>query len=263
MTKTHTKNHGDASASFAAVKSINGTSSVVLVCEHASHFIPPEFGTLGLDSAVRQSHVAWDPGALIVAEHMATLLAATLVAGQVSRLVYDCNRPPEALDAMPARSEIFDISGNADLSDTDRQERVSRVYVPFRQSLEAAIARVVDPIIVTIHSFTPVYKGASRDVEIGILHDTDARLADAMLDLAPRYTQATVQRNEPYGPQNGVTHTLKEHALHAGHLNVMLEIRNDLIKSSGQQVDMAKLLAPWVAEACGLAGAKGVVQCKE
>lgn len=235
---------------------------MVLVCEHASDFFPAEFGTLGLDEAVRKNHVAWDPGALSVAEHMAALLDATLVAGQVSRLIYDCNRPPDAPDAMPQRSEIFEIPGNADLNEAERSKRVDAVYTPFKTSLQTAIARVSSPIIVTIHSFTPVYNGASRSVEIGVLHDTDTRLADAMLTLAPRYTQADVQRNQPYGPQNGVTHTLKEHAIKAGHLNVMLEIRNDLIQSAEQQKQMSEMLAPWVAEACVQAGAEGVVQCK-
>ncbi|MGR3635242.1 MAG: N-formylglutamate amidohydrolase [Shimia sp.] len=262
MTKSQPKDQAGPSKDFSSVETIAGCSSVVLVCEHASRFIPAEFGTLGLDDAARQSHVAWDPGALAVAERMATLLDATLVAGKVSRLIYDCNRPPHAPDAMPEHSEVFDISGNADLSTADRERRVEAIYAPFKESLQHAVAGVKAPVIVTIHSFTPVYHGARRSVEIGILHDTDGRLADAMLTLAPKYTQANTQRNQPYGPENGVTHTLKEHAIPAGHLNVMLEIRNDLIESQSQQSDIATQLAAWVAEACAVAGAEGLVQCK-
>jgi predicted N-formylglutamate amidohydrolase len=101
-----------------------------------------------------------------------------------------------------------------------------------------------------MHSFTPVYKGTQRQVEIGLLHDSDSRLADAMLELAPTQTGCVVRRNEPYGPQDGVTHTLKEHALPKTLPNVMIEVRNDLIQTEGQQRDMAILLAEWVRVAC-------------
>jgi predicted N-formylglutamate amidohydrolase len=104
-------------------------------------------------------------------------------------------------------------------------------------------------VIVTIHSFTPVYHGQHRAVEIGVLHDSDARLADAMLDIAGRHTPLNVLRNAPYGPQDGVTHTLKEHAIRSGHLNVMIEIRSDLIETQRQQTDMAAMLAGWIAAA--------------
>ncbi len=262
MTKTLQAGQRDAAAKFTSVKTVAGRSSVVLVCEHASCFMPAEFKNLGVDEVVRKSHVAWDPGALAVAEGMAAMLDGTLVAGQVSRLIYDCNRPPEAPDAMPDRSEVFDIPGNAGLSAAERDRRVAVVYRPFQTALQSAIASLQSPVVVTIHSFTPVYKGENRATEIGVLHDVDSRLADAMLDLAPHFTDANVQRNQPYGPENGVTHTLREHAVEAGHLNVMLEIRNDLIDTAPQQEAMAKLLAVWVARASSQAGAEGDVQCK-
>ena len=113
----------------------------------------------------------------------------------------------------------------------------------------------------TVHSFTPIYHGVARTVEIGILHDSDTRLADAMLEIAQAHTDANVQRNAPYGPDHGVTHTLKEHAIKGGHLNVMLEVRNDLIVTSDEQTAMADMLAGWVADACTRVQAKGVVEC--
>jgi predicted N-formylglutamate amidohydrolase len=227
----------------------DGQSCVVIVCEHASLCIPKEFGDLGLSEAERQSHIAWDPGALVVAQQLAKRLDAKLVASTVSRLVYDCNRPPSVPDAMPVRSEMIDISGNADLSLAQRESRVASYYEPFRNRLAATIAGTSNPVIVTIHSFTPVFHGQQRSVEIGVLHDTDARLADAMMQVAHAHTQMKVELNQPYGPQDGVTHTLKEHATRAGHLNVMLEIRNDLITDAAQQDAMANRLADWLSDA--------------
>jgi predicted N-formylglutamate amidohydrolase len=226
-----------------------GRSSVVVVCEHASSYIPPEFNDLGLSGDALQSHAAWDPGAMSVAKSLSLHLDATLVASDVSRLVYDCNRPPDAPDAMPARSEVFDVPGNANLTSAQRQERIAEFYDPFRVGLADAIATKTAPIVVTVHSFTPVFDGQRRAVEIGVLHDTDDRLANAMLEIAPSHLAFNVQRNAPYGPEHGVTHTLKEHAIAAGHLNVMLEVRNDLLQSQAQQDMMAEMIAQWLTAA--------------
>tara|TARA_R110002096_G_scaffold97354_3_gene216988 strand:- start:3289 stop:4068 length:780 start_codon:yes stop_codon:yes gene_type:complete len=239
----------------------NGASSVVLVCEHATHFIPTDFNNLGLLPDDRQSHVAWDPGAAVVAQTLSRTLDAVLVQGVVSRLVYDCNRPPSAPSAMPERSEIIDVPGNRDLTHIEKTARVENYYEPFRASLAAAINKQNNPIIVTIHSFTPIFHGKKRQVEIGVLHDSDTRLADALLKSAPDHTAYVIQRNEPYGPDHGVTHTLTEHAISAGHMNVMLEIRNDLIATQDQQIQMAQMIATWLADACHQINVKGVVKC--
>jgi len=223
-----------------------GSGGFVLVCEHASSHIPCELKDLGLSGDVLTSHVAWDPGALAVAEAMSGELDAPLVAQRVSRLVYDCNRPPQAASATPARSEIYAIPGNAGLSPAERERRAERYYVPFRETLAACIdarlGRPAAPVVVTIHSFTPVYFGLRRSVDIGILHDADRRLADAMLECAKSEPRSRFRRNEPYGPLDGVTHTLVEQAMPRGLMNVMIEIRNDLIGSEAEQQEMAALL---------------------
>ena len=96
--------------------------------------------------------------------------------------------------------------------------------------------------MVTIHSFTPVYNGKPRAVEVGILHDSDTRLADAMLAAAAHNPAFKVERNAPYKPEDGVTHTLAEHALPNGLLNVMVEIRNDLL----EDVEGIEAIAIWL-----------------
>ena len=246
----------------AVLHNADGNGQVLLVCEHAANRIPAALDNLGLDEATRLSHIAWDPGALAVAQEISCLLDARLVASTVSRLVYDCNRPPEAPGAMPGRSEVFDIPGNRNLSDTEKAARVATVYEPFRTLLADTIASFpAPPVLVTIHSFTPVYQGKQRDVEIGILHDSDTRLADAMLDLAPKHTELNAQRNDPYGPGDGVTHTLKLHALPNGLMNVMIEVRNDLIATAGQQKAMAKMLAGLITDAVACTEHETEAQC--
>ncbi|RPE71986.1 putative N-formylglutamate amidohydrolase [Pacificibacter maritimus] len=243
---THSTDHSP----LDFVLNATGRSSILLVCEHATPYIPLTFNGLGLSELDQKSHAAWDIGAIGLTKYLSQHLNAVAIVGAVSRLVYDCNRPPYAPDAMPERSEIIDIPGNKNLSQADRDARITTYYTPFHAAVSAQVAKTRCPIIVTIHSFTPVYHGQKRDLEIGILHDTDSRLADAMLESATHFYPGTVQRNAPYGPEDGVTHTLQTHALPAGLPNVMLEIRNDLITTDQQQKDMAQLLAQWIAQSC-------------
>jgi predicted N-formylglutamate amidohydrolase len=231
----------------------SGRGGFVLACEHASNAIPAALSNLGLTQDLLATHIAWDPGALAVAAEMARLLDSPLVASRVSRLVHDCNRPPEAPDAIAPRSEAVDIPGNAGLGERDRRERVARFYAPFRDALAACLDARADgarpPALLTIHSFTPVYAGVRRDVQLGVLHDADARLADALLATLAADSTLAVRRNEPYGPRDGVTHTLAAHALPRGLPNAMIEIRNDLIASADAQRAMAAWLSRCAAAA--------------
>ena len=221
-----------------------GSHSIFLICEHASAHIPPEFHNLGLSGEALTSHIAWDPGAIDTALALSDMLDAPLIYSTVSRLVYDCNRPPESSAAMPARSEVYQVPGNSDLTAADKRMRVETYYRPFERSIEAMLdARGANSVLVTVHSFTPVFNGRTRDVQIGILHDEDARLADAVLDVAGGYD---IRRNEPYGPADGVTHTLCRHAQARNLLNVMIEIRNDLLATPDQCQAMAAHLAGWL-----------------
>ncbi len=238
-------------SSIVDAQNMDGKSHVLLVCEHASNYIPAKYNALGLTTQEIQSHIAWDPGAMKIAGHLVEMLDAPLIAQKVSRLVYDCNRPPNSPDAMRPTSEAYSIPGNQNLTDSEKQTRIAEVYTPFRTALRQTIDQRIkagfDPIIITIHSFTPTYNGTTRDVEIGILHDSDQRIADAMLKAANG--PYDVRRNAPYGPQDGVTHTLTDQAISRGLRNVMIEIRNDLLKSADSQHEIAQWLAALIKAA--------------
>ena len=228
---------------------LQGASRALVLCEHASHVFPPYFGTLGLSEEDRLSHVAWDPGALDLARALAAHLGAPLVAGRVSRLLYDCNRPPEAASAIPERSENTDIPGNRGLGPEARAERERLIYQPFCAEVARVSAATQPLALITMHSFTPVYFGQRRDVEIGILHDEDSRLADAILAGAGPDAPYDVRRNAPYGPADGVTHSLKKHGMERGIASVMIEVRNDLLATPEGIERVSAWLNPLVARA--------------
>lgn len=240
---------GDDDDRAGAVRVINGCGKggVLLLCEHASAHIPARYGGLGLRADWRDSHAAWDPGALALAQVLSSALNAPLVAGAVSRLVYDCNRPPSSPSAMPERSEVVEVPGNVGLTPEARAERVESVYAPFVAAVEAQLGRA-PRALVTVHSFTPLWHGTPRETEIGLLHDSDARLAEAMLARAPQ--GRVVHLNRPYGPEDGVTHSLQLHG--KGLPNVMIEARNDLLTTpkdvQTMAIDLLAMLTPALAE---------------
>ncbi|MBP2548994.1 putative N-formylglutamate amidohydrolase [Neorhizobium galegae] len=241
-----------ADESPVAVEQPEARGPVLLVCEHASRRLPARVGTLGLSQDALSSHIAWDPGALAVSRLLAADLDACLIFQRFSRLVFDCNRPPGAPGAIRDVSEVFRIPGNENLSEAEKAARAEALYYPFQGRIAEEIVhrrdRGQETVLVTIHSFTPVYYGKPRAVEIGILHDEDSRLADRMLQAADGNGRFRVERNEPYGPADGVTHTLALHALPARLLNVMIEVRNDLIDTEAGQRVVAGFLTELLAK---------------
>ncbi|MFN3723431.1 MAG: N-formylglutamate amidohydrolase [Paracoccaceae bacterium] len=231
----------------ATVENRDAAGAVVLVCEHASNAFPAPWGDLGLTEAQRSAHVAWDPGALDLARALARRLDAALVHAPASRLIYDLNRGPERADAMAARSEVHEVPGNRGLTPQDRLHRTQMLYLPFHTALQAEIVRRLalgrETVVVTVHSFTPVYHDQPRAVEFGVIHDADDRLARAIVAAAQGMTDLVCALNEPYSAADGVTHTLRLQATPYGLANAMLEIRNDLIATPAQVEAMAERLA--------------------
>lgn len=221
-----------------------GVVEFALVCEHASAFIPPVFGNLGLSREARKSHIAWDPGARDLAVALTDRLAGKLVAGTVSRLVYDCNRPLEAPDSIVELAEATPVPGNRGLSRAEREARFTLVHDPFH----AAVADALDTagpeaMLVTVHSFTRIYRGAERAVEIGYLWHDDDRLGRAALACEHTLGRRRAAANEPYSAKDGVTYTLAKHGAPRSMANVMIEVRSDLIDTRDQIEAMADDLA--------------------
>lgn len=224
-----------------AVSVLKGHGPVCLVCEHASGVIPPGMNDLGLAPEDRHSHAVWDIGAEQLALKLAARIGGTLVKAEYSRLVCDLNRPPDAPDAMPERVEVIDIPGNRNLSSGQRAARIREIYDPFHAALSETLDALVAPVLVTIHSFTPVWNGVPRAAEIGFLHDADPALAEAVL--AAYAGPHRAELNVPYSAADGVTHMLAKHGTARGIPNVMIEVRNDLLTRDETAEPMVEDLA--------------------
>jgi predicted N-formylglutamate amidohydrolase len=224
-----------------------GASPIVLVCDHASNWLPPEYGTLGLADTDMLRHIAWDPGALPVALKLADQLDAALVEAGVSRLAIDCNRPLDAPDLIPQISETTLIPGNAALSESERAERVALSWQPFHAAIEDLVGERLaagrETFLVSVHSFTPAYKGVDRPWEIGIVHDDDERLSGPLIAGLSALGLFTVGDNQPYSPADRVYFTLERHARSRRLPCAMIEIRNDEIADAKGQQRWAECLA--------------------
>src|SRR5439155_1181438 len=93
-----------------------GASLFLLTCDHYGRLIPRSLGDLGLPAAALARHIAWDPGIAGVADALSKHLGAHLIAQRYSRLVIDCNRPPDAISSIPRISEATVIPGNERLA---------------------------------------------------------------------------------------------------------------------------------------------------
>lgn len=231
-----------------SVSNRRGSGRFVVVCDHASNHVPARLGSLGLAPAELERHIAWDPGALPVAQALAKLLDAPLVASGVSRLVIDCNRPLDAPDLVTPRSEATDIPGNAGLDAAARAQRVALSHAPFHSAVEALVAERLSAglgcAMIAVHSFTPVYNGVARPWHVGVIHDGDERLSRPLLAALARVPGVVVGDNQPYSPADRVYYTLERHARARGLPCVMIEIRNDEIATASAQGLWAERLAP-------------------
>jgi len=228
-----------------------GSGLILLLCDHASNFIPEAFGSLGLSRDDLNSHFVWDPGAAGVTRQISELLDCPAILATASRLLIDCNRDPADWDSIVEIGEATPIPGNIGLSQAERAARAEAYHAPFHDCIEAAriVGGATLKAMVSIHSFTPEYHGQQRPWHIGLLHNADDRLARSIAAQLRADDHLTVGDNQPYGPGDGVYYTLTRHAETCGLASLMIEIRNDLIATEAGQSAWARRLAPMLLNA--------------
>jgi predicted N-formylglutamate amidohydrolase len=228
-----------------------GRGPILLLCDHASNFIPREFDALGLTQGDLKDHFAWDSGAAEVTRQISQLIDCPAILAAASRLLIDCNRDPDDWDSIVEIGEATPIPGNVGLSSVERLARVEAYHTPFHECIEAARVAGAGQIkaMVSIHSFTPNYHGHQRPWQIGLVHNADHRLAQGLSVQLRADDHLTVGDNEPYGPGDGVYYTLARHAEAHGLAALMIEIRNDLIATEAGQAAWAERLAPMLLHA--------------
>lgn len=226
-----------------------GAGAFVLVCDHASNYVPPELHDLGLTADELARHIAWDIGAAGVTAALSSLLDAPAVLAGASRLVVDCNRQLTVASLIPEVSDGTQVPRNLRLTQSAREARIDSWFRPYHDAIESVLrereTRGVESILVSIHSMTPSLGGTLRPWTIALSSHQDRRLTDPVLRALRRQEgtdaegQSVVGDNEPYSLDPQVDYTTPFHALRRGALHVQVEFRQDQIATSTTQRDWA------------------------
>ena len=169
-------------APFTAVPAAPGVLPDALVlCDHAGRAIPEPYGDLGLPPSVFERHIAYDIGAAGVTRVLAAELGAPALLANFSRLLIDSNRGPDDPTLVMRLSDGAIVPGNARVDEAEIARRKADWWQPYQgaisSEIDAMIASGKPPVLVSIHSFTPAWKGVPRPWHVGILWDRDDRLA--------------------------------------------------------------------------------------
>jgi predicted N-formylglutamate amidohydrolase len=228
-------------------KNTAGRSPFLLTSDHYGRLLPKKLGDLGLPRSELARHIAWDIGIAGVAERLADHLDAHLIAQRYSRLVIDCNRPIGAASSIPVFSEATAIPGNEKLSREDAEARQHEIFDPYHVRIDEVInarAREKRPtVLVSLHSFTPVYAGVARPWHIAALYQRDKILPPLLLQAFRAEGDLVVGDNEPYAVNDATDYTIPVHGEARGLVNTGIEIRQDLIADQNGQRRFAELLA--------------------
>ncbi len=211
-----------------------GRAPALIVCDHASRDIPAVLAGLGLPPAALARHIASDIGAGDLARSLAVRLDAPALLAGYSRLVIDCNRGLDDPTLILAESDGQPIPGNIGIDAAARAQRIRSFHVPYHDAVERRLVRFAQagivPAFISIHSFTPEMGGTRRPWHVGVLWDTDARMAAPMLDALRRVPDLCVGDNLPYSGRHPSDHTVDRHAESAGLPHLCLEVRQDLLE---------------------------------
>ena len=233
--------------SLIVVENAEGSGPFVFVCDHASNRIPKEFKSFGFAEDALATHIAWDPGALGVARHLSARFDGPLFWPDVSRLVLDCNRPPNAKSLIVIESEGRPVPANRALTDAERSRRLQDIHSPYHAAIDECLRRRIagrqPTALIAIHSYTPIYLGQARPWHVGIVFAEDRRMADVLISGLKADPALTVGINEPYSPADQVYYTVERHAGARNLPAAMIEIRNDEIGDEAGQRKWADRLA--------------------
>ena len=249
---------------FAPLRRIKGRmdGGLLFLCDHASPGLPQAYGDLGLTRDHFTRHIAYDIGAAALTEALAARFDAPALLTTYSRLLIDPNRGADDPTLVMRISDRALIPGNARIDDAEIARRTNLYWQPYRDAIRdtthAMLASGCVPALVSIHSFTPVWRGHTRKWQAGLLWDCDDRLAKPLLQ-GLRAQGLETGDNEPYdGALRG--DTLFDHGTLPGLPHILIEVRQDLIAGEGGVAEWAARLAPLLQDALGAPHVREIIR---
>ena len=239
---------GDDPRPFYRIGPVSAHPHFVLVCDHASNAVPAHMERLGLDQSELDRHIGWDIGAAMVTRALSALLDAPAYLSGYSRLVVDCNRPVGSPTAMPAVSDGTVVPANRSIAPAEAAARTDAFFRPYHDAIATCLDRAIGfgavPILVAVHSFTPVFDGFARPWEVGLLYEHDDRLVQPLKEaLAALRPGLTIGDNEPYAIVGPSDYSIPVHGQGRGLPHIEIELRQDLIGTQEGAEAWAETLA--------------------
>ena len=211
-------------------------SDLLLVCDHASNFIPKSYACLGLPQESLERHIAYDIGTAHITRALAERFDCVAVLAGFSRLLIDANRGIDDPTLVMKLSDGEIIPGNRHVDPYDDKEewqrRIDDHYLPYHEEVAKRVKALQgkQPALLSVHSFTPIWKGKPRIWDIGMLWGKDGRFAEALVEGFENINGLEVGRNQPYaGGMEG--ESVQRHGENNGILYVSIEIRQDHLQS--------------------------------
>ncbi len=179
-----------------------GRSPFLLAADHAGRIIPRTLSRLGLPESELVRHIAWDIGIEGTSRFLADGLDAFFIGQAYSRLVIDCNRDLAVPTSIVEISEHTEVPGNRRIAHADRLRRQEEIFWPYHRRLAEELDRRkaggLATVLISMHSFTPVFKSIGRQWHVGVLYNRDPGYARIVLDLLEREGDLVVGDNDIY-----------------------------------------------------------------
>jgi len=217
----------------------------VFTCEHATNLLP-EWEPEDSERAALAAHWGWDIGAADLTRELARLTGSCAVLSRFSRLVCDPNRDPQEPSFVMQAIDGVPLSWNRGVDDGERHRRAARYFDPYHEAIDHTLrARLrvdAEVRLCAIHSFTPVYLGQSRPMEVGVLFDAWDEHAWRLEGALAAEGFAAVQ-NAPYSGFDGLIYAASRHGRAHGLVYLELEVRQDLIDEPAKAGAVASRIA--------------------
>jgi predicted N-formylglutamate amidohydrolase len=229
-------------------------ADIIIICDHASNYVPSEFDNLGLEPEQLNQHIGWDIGAADLTCRISKIINAAAIICGTSRLVVDTNRSPDDQGCIPEFSDNIIIPGNLNLTKSNRMKRIKKYFWPYHNAVSNVISKHRElskyqnniPLVFSIHTFTPIIslqKKTKRPWHAGVLWNRDPRVSIPLMRLLKAHSNdLVIGDNEPYSGKE-FYYSLDFHAGNAGLPHCAIEVRQDLVSTSADRVYWADVIS--------------------
>ena len=230
---------------FEVVGKPDDAGPFVFLCEHATRRVP-EWEPNAADRELLEDHWGWDIGAADLARDLVSRTRSCGVLARFSRLVCDPNRDPDEQSFVVEEIDGHRLSFNLFVDADERARRRAAYFDPYHDAIEATLrARAAHERgfqLCSIHSFTPIYRGDPRSLEVGVLFDVHDDYAKS-LAAAIAEQGFTATTNEPYSGKEGLIYAARRHGRAYDLTYVELEVRQDLIETPEKATEVGSRIA--------------------